>query len=214
MKNARSNKYAPEEEQLHVLTHGVAFLVSLIAGYLLLRPIINSGGSIGWITGYSLFVISMSLVFLTSTMYHYTKSLKRKLLFRKLDHMSIYLLIAGTNTPIVMHFVPHPLDFYYLGIIWSVALAGIIAKLFFYSLFKKIDLAYYVLMGALGGVVVWYCIDKFPSIILYALIAGGLCYLVGVLFYRMERLKYHHVIWHIWVINGAAFHFWAIWVIN
>ncbi len=212
MRNAKPSHYTEHEERLHVWTHGLAFLVSLLSGGKIIIRNMEQHTAIGWLTGLAVFTISMSMVFFSSAMYHRSKDLKWRLHLRTLDHMSIYLLIAGTNTPIVMKYVPHPWDYYYLTAIWIVAISGIVAKLFFYSFFEKYDLGYYVMMGLLGGGIVLYCLDRFPYLILTALLGGGICYLIGVLFYRMKHMKYHHVFWHLWVINGAAFHYWAVWM--
>ena len=210
MKDCHHNKYTPLEEKLHVWTHSIAFCASLVALYVLLLR--SDHRLLGELIGYCAYGMSLLSVFLFSSLYHQSKDKKKRLLLRQMDHMSIYLLIAGTNTPIAIKYLNHPRDLYYLWIIWLVAFGGIFAKFFFYSVFKKLDLAYYILMGLLGAIVVILYVERIPSSILYHLFIGGLCYLFGVVFYMMDSMKYHHVLWHIWVILGASFHFRAIWL--
>lgn len=200
--------YSLEEERLHVLTHGAGFVFALIGSVFLLM---NTSVSLWAVIVYC---CSLLAVFASSTSYHMTIEPRRRYLLRKVDHICIYLLIAGTNTPFVWYYMDTPWRTIYLTAIWSVALIGILLKINWFSAFEKISVPFYVFMGAFGIWAVYIIYDKATPLTLWLIALGGLSYLIGVLFYIKKEMKYHHVYWHLWVILAAAFHFWAVYGIS
>ncbi len=209
-KSLKLCRYSDREEFFHVITHGVAFVLTIISALFLFYY--SSSNPLGQLLGILVFVFSMAGVFLSSTLYHLSREVKIRSCLQKVDHMCIYLLIAGTNTPIAIRYLDSFYVFFYLVLIWLVALSGIIAKLYYYSFFERYDLGYYVAMGLLGGGLVLFVYHRMSVGVLCGLVLGGLSYLIGVFFYRKKQMPYHHVIWHLWVIGGGAFHYWAVWL--
>lgn len=196
------------EEQLNVISHGIGAILG-IAGLVLL--IIFSTDK----TEYSLFSvivygISIIVLFTASTLYHAMKGEKRKHYFRIIDHISIYFLIAGTYTPVLLITLEESLGWTLFWIVWGVAAFGVILKLFFTGRFELFSTLLYLVMG-------WLIVFDFANLseaigskgVLW-LFAGGLFYTVGIIFYAFQRIPYNHVIWHLFVLGGAICHFFMI----
>lgn len=202
--------YSPEEERLHVITHGAGLLLGLIAGIFLLNKSIGQPGLSAVII---LYLITLLCVYLSSTLYHLAIEPARRQLLRTIDHICIFLLIAGTNTPIVWAYMDDPWRVWYLAMIWSLGVIGIILKLTSFNVFEKLSVPFYVTMGGLGIWALFIMYDCASTEVLWALSLGGICYFIGVAFYVRNSMKYHHVIWHLWVLLASALHFWAIWLL-
>jgi hemolysin III len=136
---------------------------------------------------------------------------RQKKALRKLDHISIYVLIAGTYTPICMSVLKDSRGLLLLILVWTIATVGLILKLFFTGKFEKISLLLYLVMGWLVVIDFQELYESISSEALSYLILGGACYTGGVVFYVMHKLKYHHVIWHVFVLLGALFHYLMVW---
>lgn len=195
------------EEKLNALTHAIGALLGIVALVLLIVYNTNK-------TNYSLFSVivygvSIIILFSASTLYHSVKDERKKHYFRIIDHISIYLLIAGTYTPVLLITLNASLGWTLFYIVWGIAAFGIILKLFFTGKFEVFSTLLYLVMG-------WLIIFDFSNLsklfgdgILF-LFAGGLAYTVGIVFYAIHRIPYHHVIWHLFVLAGAVFHFFMI----
>ena len=195
------------EEKLNAQTHGLGALLGIVA--LILLIIFDTHK-----TAYSLFSvivygISIIILFTASTLYHSVKDERKKHYFRIVDHVSIYLLIAGTYTPVLLISLNHSLGWTLFYVVWGIALFGIVLKLFFTGKFEIFSTLLYLVMG-------WLIIFDFTNLakvfgegILF-LFAGGLAYTVGIVFYAIHRIPYNHVIWHLFVLAGAIFHFFMI----
>lgn len=201
--------YSPEEEVANTLTHGIGVLLGIIGTVLLLSK--ADGGAKMW----SLLIFGASLVnlYTASTLYHAVKSEQRKRLFKKLDHIGIYLLIAGTFTPFAWGVLgDEPLGRQILIWVWVIAAAGVIFKIFLTGKYEAISLISYIGMGWMGFLL----FDRLGEVLspdsVNLMLYGGLCYTVGVVFYLMRKLKYHHAIWHLFVLGGSAFHFAAVYI--
>ncbi len=158
-----------------------------------------------------IFGISLNLLYSASTLYHYVKERKRKFLFKKLDHIAIYILIAGTFTPFAWGILgDETLGINVLIAVWLIALAGTIFKLFFTGRFEVISLISYLGMGWLGYVMFDRIAELLSTQAVHWVLYGGAFYTGGVLFYLWRKLKYHHAIWHLCVLGGSFCHFWAI----
>ncbi len=193
-----------EEEKLNVLTHAVGAIGGLL-GMLVLLLSYNSSV----ITVWPILVYSFCLVFLfsASSVYHYISEVRQKRKFRILDHISIYFLIAGTYTPICVSVLKGSLGDTILIAVWLITVIGFVLQLFFTGKFEKISLLLYLVMGWLIMLDISTFINNVSFAALLYLILGGAFYTGGVVFYVLRRLKYHHVIWHVFVLLGALFHY-------
>lgn len=205
--------YYPYEELANALSHGLGALGAIVATVLMLMkasasPVITHGQLIG-VTVYG---ISMILLFLASTLYHGATNEVQKTILHRLDHCAIYLLIAGSYTPFLMITLHTTLAEILLVVVWVLAISGIVFKMFFIDKFPRTSLITYLLMGWLSVFVIYQLYLAAPIQLLTLLIAGGLSYSLGTIFYAIRKIPYNHAIWHIFVLAGAAFHCWAIWV--
>ncbi|KAA8731902.1 hemolysin III family protein [Acinetobacter qingfengensis] len=202
--------YSAEEEHLNALTHGIAAIVALIGTIILCIM----AGQISWqafisVTAYGL---SLVLLFTASTLYHSSHQPQKRLWFKKLDHTAIYYLIAGTYTPFLALFIPTMKAKVLLIVLWLIALMGTGFKLFFVDRFEKLSLAAYIAMGWCAIFVIQDMRTFLNQSSLYLLVLGGVFYTVGTFFYASQKIKFAHVIWHIFVNLGAASHFFAVWM--
>ncbi|OUR91091.1 hemolysin III family protein [Flavobacteriales bacterium 34_180_T64] len=196
------------EEQLNAWSHGVGAALG-IAGLVLL--IVFSAED----RPYSLFSvivygISIIILFLASTFYHAVKGEKRKHYFRIVDHISIYLLIAGTYTPVLLISLSESLGWPLFWTVWGIAAFGVILKLFFTGKYELFSTLLYLVMGWLIVFDFLNLSDALGSDGILWLFAGGLFYTIGIVFYALHKVPYFHVIWHVFVLAGAICHFFMI----
>ena len=201
-------KQTQREETLNALTHGFGALLGIVGLILLIVFQQNK-------TPFSLFSVivyglSIIILFSASTLYHWVKNDKLKHYFRILDHISIYLLIAGTYTPVALITLNTSLGWELFWIEWGITFLGIILKVFFTGRFEFVSVLLYLILGWL--VVIDYAalshaIGSNGTLLLFA---GGLSYTVGIIFYALERIPYSHVIWHLFVLGGAICHYFLI----
>jgi len=196
--------YSRSEEKLNALSHGIGLLLSFLALFLLLD---KSHGDTAHIISFSVFTASGMLLFLASTIYHSLKNESAKKLFKLLDHCAIYLLIAGTYTPLLAITLAGPLGYTLLTFIWIFALAGIVFKIKFGNKYKKISLATYIGMGFISFGILGELFKALPEQAVGLLALGGLIYCLGVFFYVKKTVPYTHAIWHIFVLGGVTCHF-------
>lgn len=196
--------YSRREERLNAISHVFGLLLSFLALYLLLN---NSHGDISRIISFTVFASSGILLFLASTIYHSLTKTSVKTLFKLLDHCAIYLLIAGTYTPLLAITLAGPLGYTLLAFIWLFAIAGIIFKIKFGNKYKKISLATYLGMGFISFGILGELYEKLPEQAVELLALGGLVYCIGVFFYVKKTVPYTHAIWHLFVLGGATCHF-------
>lgn len=211
MKNThlRSPELLAKEELANSLTHGFALLMSLIGLVNLVVHAVLHGAAIHLIT-VNVFCASMITLFAASTVYHGVSNPALKKICRIVDHASIYILIAGTYTPVSLLMLPPAWGWTLFGTIWGLALFGVIFKLFFTGRFDKVSTAVYLLMGWMAVVAIKPLVENMPTGGLLLMLAGGLSYSIGVIFYRWDKLPYGHAIWHLFVFGGAAFHYFMI----
>jgi hemolysin III len=156
--------------------------------------------------------LSIILLFLASTCYHAITASKRKHYFRVADHISIYLLIAGTYTPVLLIAIPNGLGWILFWVVWGIAAFGLILKLFFTGRFERFSTFLYLAMGWLAIIPYSELTTALDSKALTLLISGGVAYTVGVLFYAVEKIPYNHFIWHLFVLGGASCHFFMVYL--
>ena len=198
------------EEIVNSITHGIGALLS-IAG-LVIFIVWAAGSGSGWqIVSFSIFGGTLIILYLASTLYHGLPMPRVKQAFKIIDHSAIFLLIAGTYTPFMLINLRGPWGWSILGIIWALAIMGILLKIFYISKFRKISMALYVFMGWLGIVAFREIFAHVPPLSLTLLAFGGLSYTIGLAFYGWRKLPYHHAVWHIFVIGGSISHYLAVW---
>jgi len=207
----KSNKLIKSEEIFNSLSHAFGILAAL-AALVILVVFAALYGDIWHIVSYSIFGISMVSLYIASTLFHGTTNIRKKIKLNLFDHSMIYILIAGSYTPICLVVLHRAYGWILFGIIWAVAIAGVIYKLFFYSgkpKERKISAWLYVAMGWIAVTVIVPLIINAPAITLWFLLAGGLCYSFGVIFYLWEKLPFAHGIFHLFILGGSACHFFA-----
>ena len=200
-------------EVFNAITHGIGALLSLIGLILLLQKAVATPiSSFSELVSYVIYGSIMVILFLSSTLYHSFSFTNMKDLFQKIDHASIYLLIAGSYTPYLMVTVGGQMGYVFLGIIWTAALAGIIFEVVWTNRFPKLSTYMYLVMGWMGLLLIYplYLNFAFSGILL--LFLGGVFYSLGTFFYRMKHNGWMHVIWHLFVMAGAAFIFASIYL--
>lgn len=196
------------EEQLNAWSHGIGAALGIAALVLL---IVYADTTKPWsLFSVIVYGISIIVLFLASTLYHAVKGERRKHYFRIVDHISIYLLIAGTYTPVLLILLADSLGWPLFWIVWGIAAFGLILKLFFTGKFEIFSTLLYLIMGWLIVFDYTNAAESLGSHGLLWLFAGGLLYTVGIIFYAIERIPYNHVIWHMFVLGGAICHFFMI----
>jgi hemolysin III len=202
-------KQSVQEEFANSITHGFGILFSIVAISLLITFSVLYGTSIH-IISCSLFGGSILLLYTFSTLYHAFQEEKIKSWLRTFDHIGIYFLIAGTYTPFLLLAVGGLLGWIFFGIIWSLTLFGIIFKIFYTHRFKRASLLLYLAMGWLAVFLVKPLIENLSITTLSLILAGGICYTLGTLFYTRQQMRFAHTIWHLFVLSGTILHFIAI----
>ncbi|QKY68901.1 hemolysin III family protein [Lentibacillus sp. CBA3610] len=201
--------FTKKEECVHAITHGIGALLS-IAGLALLIVFASFNQDPWQIISVTIFGTTMLLMYLSSTIVHSLPEGRWKDVFQIFDHSSIYLFIAGTYTPYLLVHLRGDLGWTLLGIVWGIALIGIVFKIFFVKRFVVFSTVFYVAMGWLV-LLVW---EPLTSVMhgtgIMLLIIGGLFYTIGTIFYIWRGFLYHHAIWHLFVIAGSTFHFFSV----
>ena len=201
--------YSVAEEFANTVTHGVGLLISVGALSYMMTTMPIAYSSLQQ-TGVLAYGISLVLMFLTSTLYHAITKPNAKGVLKRLDHCAIYLLIAGTYTPILTIALDSPAANKLLVFIWSAAIAGVVFKAFFAGRFKWFSISTYVAMGWSSVFVICelYLVIAPPGFGL--LMAGGIAYSIGVIFYVASAIAFNHAIWHCFVLVGSLSHCWLI----
>lgn len=197
------------EELLNAISHGLGALLS-IAGLVLLVVRASRYGSAINVVSVALFGASMIVLYLVSCLYHALAECKGKRVFQVLDHCSIFFLILGTYIPICLVNIGGALGWVVFGVNAACAVVGIVLNAVNMNRWKKLSMVLYVVMG-------WMCLIALPSIYrslntmgFVFLALGGLCYTVGILFYRQKEKRYRHGIWHFFVLAGTIFQFFTV----
>lgn len=209
--------YSKNEELANTLSHGLGALLSIVALVLLLSYSVTNK-AVGYsidnnamrIISFSIYGASLLSLFLASTVYHGVTNERSKQVFKLLDHCAIYLLIAGTYTPLLLLSIRGALGYSLMALIWGIAIAGILFKVKLGHKYKKISLATYLGMGFISFAILGELYKVLPSDAVNLLAAGGLVYVVGIFFYIQKQIRFTHAIWHLFVLGGAACHFFMI----
>jgi hemolysin III len=197
------------EEIANSITHGLGAVLST-AALVILVVLASKRGDAWRIVSFSIYGATLILLYLSSTLYHSFVNSKVKNFFRILDHLAIYLLIAGSYTPITLVSMRGAWGWTLFGLIWGMAIAGIIISIAFKEKLKPVMVLSYVVMGLLIVVAFKPMLLILPQKMIFCLFIGGVFYLLGIIFYLWKRLPYHHPIWHLFVLGGSISHFFGI----
>lgn len=207
---AKSLALLVREEIFNTLSHGIGAGLSLMALIWLVWQTAPEGHT-GKLISAVVYGVSMLLLYSASTVYHGARNMRRKVFYNRLDHSAIYLLIAGTYTPFALLVMRGPLGWTIFGLEWALAIGGIVYKLFFYSRkYRRVSAFVYVVMGWLGMVGGHLIAANLAPMGIVWLVAGGLAYSAGVVFYLWERLPYAHGVFHLFILAGTVFHFMSV----
>jgi len=198
-----------QEEIANSITHGIGALLSIVA-FVVLIMVAGTQNDLLHLVSFSIYGITLILLYLSSTLYHSFTKPKLKDMFAKFDHVSIFLLIAGTYTPILLTNIRGVLGWTIFGIVWTVAIVGGTVRIVYPYRYRKLMVAIYLLMGWLFIFVGKTIITTMPAVSVNYLVLGGIAYSVGVIFYLWRTLPYGHGIWHLFVLAGSILHFFAI----
>ena len=197
------------EEIANSVSHGIGLLAALAAFPILVIAAHGRGDSAG-IVGASVFATTMVLLYLASTLFHALPQCRAKRVFQILDHSAIYLLIAGTYTPFTLGVLRGDWGWTLFGLVWGLAVVGTVLKSVGGVRNTTISTWVYLAMGWLvliAAKTVW---TLMPSWGLFWLLAGGIAYTAGAVFFMAERIRYFHFVWHLFVVAGTACHFFAV----
>jgi hemolysin III len=198
------------EEIANSVSHGVGMMAALAAAPILIVSAAQRGGA-AQIVGASIFAAAMVLLYLTSTLYHALPRNRVKRLFQILDHGAIYLLIAGTYTPFTLGVLRGAWGWTLFGLVWGLALAGVVLKAVAGIRHPRLSTSLYVAMGWLALIAIEPLWLHLPAWGLLWLLAGGIAYTLGVVFFALDgRVRYSHFVWHLFVLAGTACHFVAV----
>ena len=204
-----TGRYSLAEEISHAITHGIGLLLS-VAALTILVVMASLRGDAWHIVSCSIYGSTLVLLYAASTFYHALPAPRAKDVFRILDHAAIYLLIAGTYTPFTLVNLRGGWGWTFFGVVWGLALLGVVLEAFAMLRVRALSLTLYLGLGWLAAIAVK---PMFASVApggLVLLLLGGLAYTGGVVFYCWRRLPYNHAIWHVFVMAGSVFHFFAV----
>ncbi len=205
--------FSTEEEIFNSITHGigaglaVAALVLLIVRAVIYAP---AGSTASYVVSWTIFGATLVILYMMSTLYHALTPPRAKYIFKIFDHCAIYLLIAGTYTPFCLASLNGVTGWTLFGIIWGLAIIGIIMYSAFANKVRILSLITYIAMGWLIVFAYKPMKEVLPNISLMFLFAGGLAYTVGVIFYSMKKVKWMHPVWHLFVLAGSICHFFSV----
>lgn len=198
------------EEIANSVSHGIGLVAALVGTPFLVVHAVRYGDA-GFIVGASIFAATMILLYLASTLYHAISNGKAKRIFRVIDHSAIFLLIAGTYTPFTLGILRGAWGWTLFGVVWGLAAAGVALKAFNRLPHPVLSTGIYLLMGWLVVIAIDPLVARVSTAGLLWLVTGGLFYTAGVVFFAIDsRLRYGHLIWHLFVMAGTVCHYFAV----
>ncbi len=196
------------EEIANGITHGIGIALS-IAALVLLVVFSSQRGDVWQIVSFSVYGATLVILYLFSTLYHGFHNKKVKEFFRLFDYASIYLLIAGTYTPVTLTILRGPLGWTVFGIIWGLAILGVVKQFVFFHKFRAFSVITYLIMGWLIVFIIKPLLSEVPFMFFMWMLIGGLSYTLGIIFFVWDKMPYNHSIWHLFVLGGSISHFFA-----
>lgn len=197
------------EEIANSITHGIGAALSIVA-LVLLVVFASQYGDTWRVVSLSIYGLTLFMLYLASTLYHSFTNRRAKRFFRILDHSSIYLLIAGTYTPVTLVPMRGPWGWVIFGLIWAIAIGGITAKIFLIGKYKFVSVLIYLAMGWLVIIAFKPLLQMVPKGLIIWLLIGGTSYTLGIIFYACKKVPYFHFIWHLFVLGGSISHFFGM----
>lgn len=200
---------SPREELANAISHGLGALAALVGGIVLVVMSARYGN--GWqLAGAIVFGFALVLLYVASTLYHASTDHVVRGRFKVFDHCAIFVLIAGTYTPFTLVGLREDGGWWLFAAIWTLAVAGVVFKLFFTGRFKGLSTLIYIAMGWMALTAVGPFLRNIPLETTLWLLAGGVAYTFGTVFYMSRRIPFAHAIWHGFVLVGSACHFVAV----
>ena len=203
------NYYSIGEEIANSITHGIGIVLA-IAALGILTAFAGIYGNVWHIVSVSIYGTTMILLYTASTLYHSIQHPRIKKILQALDHSAIYLLIAGTYTPFTLVSLRGPWGWWLFGVMWGFAVLGVVFQLSLMRRWRAVSLGLYIGMGWAIVVAIKPLIASVAAGGIVFLILGGLAYTTGIFFYSWKKLKYHHAVWHLFVLTGSILHFFAV----
>ncbi|MCJ7766271.1 MAG: hemolysin III family protein [Thiovulaceae bacterium] len=203
------NGYSLIEEIWHAISHGIGLALS-IAGLTIMVTFAAMSGSVIAVVSSAIFGATLIILYGSSTLYHAITHHEIKQRFQQFDHASIYLLIAGSYTPITLVSLGGAWGWSIFALVWSIAVIGITITFVYPGRSEKLSLFLYITMGWIIVIAIKPLLENMESGGLWLLLAGGFSYSVGVLFYVWEKLPFNHAIWHLFVLGGSILHFFMV----
>ena len=200
---------AQREELANIFTHGLGVVASVVATTLLV-VLAASRGDPWKIVSAAVFGASLLALYSASTMYHAARTPQLKSRLKVVDHASIYVLIAGTYTPFTLVGLRGGWGWSLFGVIWGLAVAGVVFKIFLTGRYERLSTAIYIMMGWLVIIAVVPLVRELSASTLTWLVAGGVWYTAGTAFYHAKKLPYAHAVWHVFVLMGSLCHVFAV----
>lgn len=201
--------YTLGEEIAHAVSHGIGILLS-IAGLVLMVVFAALYGNAWHVVSCSIYGATLILLYTASTLYHGITLPRAKGVLRRIDHAAIFLLIAGTYTPFTLVPLRGAWGWTLFGLVWGFGALGVILETSLKRRIKWLSISLYLGLGWLVVIAIGPLLEAVASGGLVLLLAGGLCYSLGVIFYIWKRLAYHHAVWHIFVMAGSLLHFLSV----
>lgn len=207
--NSPTTGQTENEERSNSISHAAGVVLS-IAGLVLLVVFSALYGDAWNVVSLSIYGSTLIILYLSSTIYHSLRNVKMKSIFKLVDHISIFILIAGTYTPITLVGLKGAWGWSIFGAIWGIAILGTLYKIFFMGKHRIISVLLYVAMSFTIFVAIVPAVQKLPPYLIMWILIGGVCYLVGIIFYGVKKIPYNHLIWHIFVLAGSIAHFFGM----
>lgn len=206
-------RFSKEEELANAISHGVGLFLAIVATVAIIIFSIKNG-DVWLVTSTAVFGSTLILLYFSSTMNHSLKHGRAKDFFHNFDQIAIYLLIAGTYTPLALSIIRNDWGWVMFGIEWGLALSGFLVKVFIPNKFERgVNVFVIISYVAMGWLLLFFIIPLFnnlPLLNILLIFAGGLFYSLGIVFFKMEKMKYSHLIWHLMVMGGSICHWIAI----
>ena len=210
MKKPLNLKYYPRtEENLNIISHAAGLVFGLI-GLIMLQLKAAAFNSAAMTISFGIYGFTLVMLYAASTFYHLAKEPKRRFRLKVFDHISIFLLIAGTYTPFAMVSLQGKTGWIVFGITWGIAFFGTILKIFFTGRYKLLSTLLYVGMGWIIVFAIEPLMENLETAGLWWMLGGGIAYTIGAILYSISRIKYNHALFHLFVLLGSFCHFWSI----
>lgn len=203
------NFYTKKEEIVNAITHGIGACLS-IAALVILIVLASLKGTVWHIVSFSIYGAMLVILYMGSTLYHSLTNKRAKRLFRKFDHMSIFLLIAGTYTPYCLTVLRGYLGWTIFGVVWGCTILGVALKAFYIGKREVLSTLLYIVMGWLIIIAIKRLYLLMPLSGFIFLVLGGIAYTLGTYFFIKDKMVYNHGIWHLFVMAGSIFHFFSV----